>query len=36
MDKVIYTFIFQGEIEKLYIEAEKDTKISELIRKYFQ
>ena len=36
MDKVIYTFIFQGEIEKLYIEAEKDTKIGELIRKYFQ
>ena len=36
MDKKIYSFIFIGEVERLYIDAKEDTKISELIKIYFK
>ena len=36
MDKEIYAFIFQGEIERIYIETGGDTKIGDLIKNYFQ
>ena len=36
MDKEIYSFVFNGEIERIYIEAEGQIKIGELIKNYFQ
>ena len=36
MDKEIYSLVFNGEIERIYIEAEGQIKIGELIKNYFQ